>query len=90
MIEQEPTVARPTGRKMPQPRLLEQHPLVTVERREHTELPGPGQIAVLATGPLTSEPLAEVISGAQVVTALRRLSMVDLASTPALPSALLR
>ena len=38
---------------------LEQHPLVTVERREHTELPGPGQIAVLATGPLTSEPLAE-------------------------------
>jgi methylenetetrahydrofolate--tRNA-(uracil-5-)-methyltransferase len=38
---------------------LEQHPLVTVERREHTELPGPGEIAVLATGPLTSEPLAE-------------------------------
>ena len=38
---------------------LEQHPLVTVERREHTELPEPGQIAVLATGPLTSEPLAE-------------------------------
>ena len=38
---------------------LEQHPLVTVERREHTKLPGPGEIAVLATGPLTSEPLAE-------------------------------
>ena len=38
---------------------LEQHPLVTVERREETELPQPGQIAVLATGPLTSEPLAE-------------------------------
>jgi methylenetetrahydrofolate--tRNA-(uracil-5-)-methyltransferase len=38
---------------------LEAHPLVTVERREHTELPGPGTIAVLATGPLTSEPLAE-------------------------------
>ncbi|MFM9101405.1 MAG: methylenetetrahydrofolate--tRNA-(uracil(54)-C(5))-methyltransferase (FADH(2)-oxidizing) TrmFO, partial [Cyanobium sp.] len=38
---------------------LEQHPLVTVERREHTALPGPGEIAVLATGPLTSEPLAE-------------------------------
>ncbi|NDG75808.1 MAG: FADH(2)-oxidizing methylenetetrahydrofolate--tRNA-(uracil(54)-C(5))-methyltransferase TrmFO [Synechococcaceae bacterium WB8_1B_136] len=38
---------------------LERHPLVTVERREHTELPGPGEIAVLATGPLTSEPLAE-------------------------------
>jgi methylenetetrahydrofolate--tRNA-(uracil-5-)-methyltransferase len=38
---------------------LEQHPLVTVVRREHTELPGPGEIAVLATGPLTSEPLAD-------------------------------
>jgi methylenetetrahydrofolate--tRNA-(uracil-5-)-methyltransferase len=38
---------------------LEQHPLVTVERREHTELPGPGEIAVLASGPLTSAPLAE-------------------------------
>jgi methylenetetrahydrofolate--tRNA-(uracil-5-)-methyltransferase len=38
---------------------LEDHPLVTVERREHTELPGPGEIAVLATGPLTSENLAE-------------------------------
>jgi methylenetetrahydrofolate--tRNA-(uracil-5-)-methyltransferase len=38
---------------------LEQHPLVTVERREHTVLPGPGEIAVLATGPLTSEPLAD-------------------------------
>ncbi len=42
---------------------LEQHPLVTVERREHTELPGPGEIAVLATGPLTSEPLAEQLRG---------------------------
>jgi methylenetetrahydrofolate--tRNA-(uracil-5-)-methyltransferase len=39
--------------------VLEQHPLVTVERREHTLLPGPDEIAVLATGPLTSEPLAE-------------------------------
>ncbi len=38
---------------------LEQHPLVSVERREHTTLPEPGEIAVLATGPLTSEPLAE-------------------------------
>ena len=28
---------------------LGQHPLVTVERREHTELPEPGEIAVLAT-----------------------------------------
>ncbi|MFN5195252.1 MAG: FADH(2)-oxidizing methylenetetrahydrofolate--tRNA-(uracil(54)-C(5))-methyltransferase TrmFO [Cyanobacteriota bacterium] len=38
---------------------LEAHPLVTVERREQTVLPGDGEIAVLATGPLTSEPLAE-------------------------------
>jgi methylenetetrahydrofolate--tRNA-(uracil-5-)-methyltransferase len=38
---------------------LERHPLVTVERREHTVLPEAGEIAVLATGPLTSEPLAE-------------------------------
>jgi len=38
---------------------LEAHPLVTVERREQTELPPAGSITVLATGPLTSEPLAE-------------------------------
>ena len=38
---------------------LENHPLVTVERREQLSLPGPNQIAVLATGPLTSDQLAE-------------------------------
>ncbi len=38
---------------------LESHPLVTVERREQNELPPPETITVLATGPLTSEPLAE-------------------------------
>jgi len=38
---------------------LEAHPLVTVERREQTELPGPAQITVLATGPLTADALAE-------------------------------
>ncbi len=38
---------------------LDAHPLVTVERREQLVLPEPGQITVLATGPLTSEPLAE-------------------------------
>jgi methylenetetrahydrofolate--tRNA-(uracil-5-)-methyltransferase len=38
---------------------LETHPLVTVERREQLSLPNAGEIAVLATGPLTSEPLAE-------------------------------
>ncbi len=34
-------------------------PLVRVERREQTELPPEGQITVLATGPLTSEALAQ-------------------------------
>lgn len=38
---------------------LEAHPLVTVERREQSELPGPNQITVLATGPLTADALAE-------------------------------
>ena len=38
---------------------LDAHPLVTIERREQQRLPDPGQITVLATGPLTSEPLAE-------------------------------
>ena len=38
---------------------LDQHPLVTIERREQQALPGDDQITVLATGPLTSEPLAE-------------------------------
>jgi len=37
---------------------LAEHPLVTVERREQLELPEPGQIAVLATGPLTADSLA--------------------------------
>ena len=37
----------------------ERHPLITIERREQVDLPGPGELAVLATGPLTSEPLAE-------------------------------
>ena len=38
---------------------LDAHPLVTIERREQQRLPEPEQITVLATGPLTSEPLAE-------------------------------
>jgi methylenetetrahydrofolate--tRNA-(uracil-5-)-methyltransferase len=38
---------------------LEAHPLVTVERREQHALPPPDQLTVLATGPLTSEALAE-------------------------------
>jgi methylenetetrahydrofolate--tRNA-(uracil-5-)-methyltransferase len=37
---------------------LEAHPLITVERREQTHLPPAEEITVLATGPLTSEPLA--------------------------------
>ncbi|GCE65074.1 FADH(2)-oxidizing methylenetetrahydrofolate--tRNA-(uracil(54)-C(5))-methyltransferase TrmFO [cyanobiont of Ornithocercus magnificus] len=38
---------------------LEQHPLITVERREQRYLPDAKQVTVLATGPLTSESLAE-------------------------------
>ena len=38
---------------------LAEHPLVTIERREQQTLPSQDQITVLATGPLTSEPLAE-------------------------------
>ena len=38
---------------------LDRHPLVTIERREQHELPDPSTITVLATGPLTSEDLAE-------------------------------
>jgi methylenetetrahydrofolate--tRNA-(uracil-5-)-methyltransferase len=38
------------------------HPLITVMRAEATELPPPGaQDVIVATGPLTSAPLAEVI-----------------------------
>jgi methylenetetrahydrofolate--tRNA-(uracil-5-)-methyltransferase len=37
---------------------LDQHPLVTIERREQHALPAEGEITVIATGPLTSEPLA--------------------------------
>jgi methylenetetrahydrofolate--tRNA-(uracil-5-)-methyltransferase len=40
---------------------LERHPLVTVERREQCELPPSSGITVLATGPLTSDPLAEAL-----------------------------
>ena len=42
---------------------LDAHPLVTIERREQTELPPPDQITVLATGPLTAEALAEDLRG---------------------------
>ena len=38
---------------------LDQHPLVTIERREQQALPPEDAITVLATGPLTSESLAE-------------------------------
>jgi len=38
---------------------LDQHPLVTIERREQQALPPEDAITVLATGPLTREPVAE-------------------------------
>lgn len=37
---------------------LENHPKITIENKEVTEL-DPGQLTVMATGPLTSEPLVE-------------------------------
>ncbi len=40
-------------------RILETHPLIQVERAEQLRLPEPGEITVLATGPLTSDALAE-------------------------------
>lgn len=47
---------------------LENHPLVTVERREAAEIPdGP---AIIATGPLTSDALAEAIMQLPGMTAL--------------------
>jgi methylenetetrahydrofolate--tRNA-(uracil-5-)-methyltransferase len=42
---------------------LASHPLVTIERREQSALPPADQITVLATGPLTSETLAEDLRG---------------------------
>lgn len=38
---------------------LDAHPLVTIRREEQLVLPDPDQITVLATGPLTSEALAD-------------------------------
>lgn len=38
---------------------LESHPLIQVERMEQLRLPAPDELTVLATGPLTSDPLAE-------------------------------
>ena len=42
---------------------LDRHPLVTIERREQLALPPEDSITVLATGPLTSETLAEDLRG---------------------------
>ena len=47
---------------------LENHPLVTVERREATEIPD--SPAIIATGPLTSDALAEAILQLPGMTAL--------------------
>ncbi len=40
---------------------LSAHPRITIERREVTELPAPGENAIIATGPLTSGALADAI-----------------------------
>ncbi len=41
---------------------VEAEPLIHLRREEATHLPGPAGLAVVATGPLTSEPLAEEIA----------------------------
>ncbi len=56
---------------------LNQHPLVTIERREQTSLPPPEQITVLATGPLTAESLAEEL---RAFTGLEACHFFDAAS----------
>ena len=43
--------------------ILDQHPLVTIERREQLALPDVDAVTVLATGPLTSESLANDLRG---------------------------
>ena len=43
---------------------VEAEPLIHLRREEATRLPGPPGLAVVATGPLTSEPLAEEIARA--------------------------
>ena len=43
--------------------ILDQHPLVTIERREQMDLPEVDSVTVLATGPLTSESLANDLRG---------------------------
>lgn len=43
--------------------ILDQHPLVTIERREQMDLPEVDAVTVLATGPLTSESLANDLRG---------------------------
>lgn len=43
---------------------LSEHPMITIDRAEVTELPPPGRSAVIATGPLTSSSLANAIARA--------------------------
>ena len=43
--------------------ILDQHSLVTIERREQMDLPDVDAVTVLATGPLTSESLANDLRG---------------------------
>ena len=56
---------------------LHSHPLITVERREQQTLPDPGEISVLATGPLTSAALAADL---QAFTGLDACHFFDAAS----------
>jgi methylenetetrahydrofolate--tRNA-(uracil-5-)-methyltransferase len=56
---------------------LQRHPLIRIERREQLTLPDPGAISVLATGPLTSETLAQDL---QAFTGLDACHFFDAAS----------
>jgi methylenetetrahydrofolate--tRNA-(uracil-5-)-methyltransferase len=42
---------------------LNNHPLITIERDEVTEIPSTWDSVIIATGPLTSDPLADTIKG---------------------------
>jgi methylenetetrahydrofolate--tRNA-(uracil-5-)-methyltransferase len=54
---------------------LHDHPLIDIERKEITSIPAPsGNYIVLATGPLTSEPLAESLAA---LTGKERLAFYD-------------
>ena len=57
-------------------RALERHPLIEIRREEVTEIPEEG-VTIIATGPLTSDALADAIAG---LPGMQRLSFYDAAA----------